>query len=140
MSDPVFLDTNIFLRHLLNDDPSKSAACFCLIAAIEEGKQFGWTTDLVLAEVVFVLSNEKTYHLSREKIRDLLLPLIHLRNLKIAYKKPYDRIFELYTTVPIDYIDCYHAALLEQRKEPELYSYDTDFDTLPGITRREPEP
>ncbi|MCL4546041.1 MAG: type II toxin-antitoxin system VapC family toxin [Chloroflexi bacterium] len=135
----MFLDTNIFLRHLLNDDPSKSAACFRLIAAIEEGKQSGWTTDLVIAEVVFVLSNKKTYHPSREKIRDLLLPLTHLRNLKAAYKKPYDRVFELYTTVPIDYIDCYHAALLEKRQEPELYSYDIDFDTLPGITRREPE-
>jgi hypothetical protein len=27
-----FLDTNVLLRHLLNDDPVQSPACFALIA------------------------------------------------------------------------------------------------------------
>ena len=138
ISEPVFLDTNIFLRHLLNDDSDKSLACFNLIQAIESGDQIAWTTDLVLAEVVFVLSSKRTYNLRREEIRDRLLPLIHLRGLKISPKHLYDRIFELYTTLSIDYIDCYHAALIEQRGEPTLYSYDTDFDDIPTLRRLEP--
>ncbi|MBI4321545.1 MAG: PIN domain-containing protein, partial [Chloroflexi bacterium] len=73
-----FLDTNIILRHLLNDDPIKSPACFSLIQAIEQEKASAWTSHLVIAEIVFVLSNRKTYNLSREEIRDRLLPLINL--------------------------------------------------------------
>lgn len=137
MSVP-FLDTNIFLRHLLNDDPVQSPACFTLIQAIEDGKQTAWTSDLVLAEIVFVLSNKRTYNLPRDGIRDLLLPIVLLPGIKLTPKRLYQRIFELYTTLPIDYIDCYHAALLEHRKTPRFYSYDMDFDKVSTLHRQEP--
>lgn len=133
-----FLDTNIFLHHLTADDPERAPACLALFQAIEQGRLVVWTSDLVLAEIVFVLSSKHTYGLGRETIRDLLLPLIGLPGLKLPHKRIYRRVFDLYTSLPIDYIDAYHAALMEQRREPELYSYDTDFDRIPGITRREP--
>lgn len=133
-----FLDTNIFLRHLTNDDPVRSPACFALIQAIEQDRLEAWTSDLVIAEVVFVLSNKRTYDLEREIIRDLLLPLINLPGLKLPHKRLYYRVFELYASLPIDYVDAYHAALVESRKERELYSYDPDFDGIPGLTRLEP--
>lgn len=133
-----FLDTNIILRHLLNDDPERSPACFALIRAIERGQFSAWTSELVIAELVFVLSSRQTYNLSRETVRDLLLPLINLTGLKIPRKRLYHRVFELYTGSPIDYIDAYHAALIESRRQQELYSYDTDFDRVAGLRRLEP--
>ena len=133
-----FLDTNILLRHLLNDHPTHSPACLALIQAIEQGRLTTWTSDLVIAEVVFVLSSKHVYNLSRATIRDLLLPLINLPGLKLPRKRLYHRVFELYTSFPIDYIDAYHAALLEHRHESEIYSYDTDFDRIPGLQRIEP--
>ena len=136
-----FLDTNILLRHLLNDHPQQSPACFALIKAIEQGKVKAWTTDLVISEVVFVLANKRTYNLPRQRIRDLLLPLIYLPGLKLPRKRLYQRIFELYTRFPsISFVDVFHAALVESRKEPELYSYDTDFDQVEGLHRIEPSP
>lgn len=133
-----FLDTNIFLRHLLNDDPRRSRACLALIEGIEKGQLTAWTTDLVIAELVFVLGSKHTYSLDRESIRDLLLPLINLSGLKLPRKRLYRRIFELYTSLPIDYIDAYHATLVESSEEHELYSYDLDFDRIADITRLEP--
>ncbi len=100
-----FLDTNIILRHLLNDDPVKSPACFHLIQAIEQGKASALSSHLSIAEVVFVPSNKKTYNLSREEIRDRLLPLINLPGLKIDKKRLFNRVFDLYASLPIDYID-----------------------------------
>ncbi|MCL5960759.1 MAG: hypothetical protein M1358_15900 [Chloroflexi bacterium] len=44
----------------------------------------------------------------------------------------------LYTSLPIDYVDACHAALLESRKEQELYSYDAHFDEIEGVRRLEP--
>ena len=133
-----FVDTNIFLRHLLNDDPNASPRAFAVIQAIEQGKQSAWTSELVVAELVWVLGSKQGYNLPRERIRSLLLPLIGLSGLSIPHKRLYPRIFELYVTLPIDYIDAYHAALLGQRGETELYSYDSDFDRVQGLTRREP--
>ena len=133
-----FLDTNIFLRHLLNNDPRQSRACLALIEAIEEGQITVWTTDLVIAELVFVLGSKHTYNLDRDSIRDLLLPLINLPGLKLPHKRLYRRIFELYTNLPIDYIDAYHAAMVENSDEHELYSYDHDFDRVDSVKRMEP--
>lgn len=137
MSAP-FLDSNILLRHLTNDDPQQGQACFALIQAIEQGSFSVWTSDLVIAEVVFVLSNKATYGLSREAIRDLLLPLINLPGIKLGHKRLYSRVFELCTTSAIDYIDAYHVALMERRGCAEILSYDRHFDRIEGVRRREP--
>src|SRR6266487_1142131 len=97
-----FLDTNIFIRHLTNDHPVHSPACFALIQAIEQGLVTAWTSDLVIAEVVFVLSSKHLYNLDRKTIRDLVLPLIGLPGIKLVNKRLYYRVFDLYTTLPID--------------------------------------
>ncbi len=138
MSVP-FLDTNILLRHILNDDPHKSAACFALIQAIERGETTVWTSELAIVEVVFVLESKRTYNRPREAIRDVLLPLLGLPGIKLTHKRLYPRVFDLYTRFPIDFIDCYHVALMEQRDDRTLFSYDTDFDKISGVTRHEPE-
>ena len=133
-----FLDSNILIRHLTNDDPTRGRACFALIQAIERGETSVWTSELVVAEAVFVLSNTHTYDLDRETIRDLLLPLIDLPGLKLPQKRLYRRVFELYTSLPIDYVDAYHVALMERRGSTEILSYDRHFDQVEGIQRREP--
>jgi predicted nucleic acid-binding protein len=133
-----FLDTNIFIRHLTNDNPQQSPACFRLIQDIEQGKVKAWTSDLVIAQVVFVLASTKLYGLSREAIRDLVLPLVQLPGIRLANKRIYPRVFELYTGLSINYTDAYNAALMENRKQTTVYSYDLDFDRVPSIERREP--
>jgi predicted nucleic acid-binding protein len=133
-----FLDANIFIRHLTNDHPVHSPACFALIQAIEQGTIQAWTSDLAISEVVYVLTSKALYNVSRDVIRDLLLPLIELSGLMLPNKRLYRRVFDLYTSLPIDYADAYNAALMESRKQFEVYSYDNDFDRIPGIKRLEP--
>jgi predicted nucleic acid-binding protein len=137
MSVP-FLDTNILLRHILNDDPIKSPACFALVQAIERGETMVWTSELAIAEVVFVLESKRTYNVPRDTIRDALLPLLGLPGIKLTHKRLYRRVFDLYTRLPIDFIDCYHVALMEQRGNRTLFSYDTDFEKISDVIRREP--
>jgi predicted nucleic acid-binding protein len=137
MSVP-FLDTNILLRHILNDDPIKSPACFALIQAIERGETVVWTSELAIAEVVFVLESTRTYNVPRDTIRDTLLPLLSLPGIKLTHKRLYRRVFELYTHLSIDFSDCYHVALMEQRGNQTPFSYDTDFEKISDVIRREP--
>jgi predicted nucleic acid-binding protein len=133
-----FIDTNIFLRHLTNDNPIQSPACFALIQVIEQGKIQAWTSDLVILEVIFVLSSKTLYNVGREKIRDLLLPLINLPGIKLTNKRMYRRAFELYTSLSIDFTDAYNAALMESHKKTKIISYDKDFDRISTVKREEP--
>ena len=133
------IDTNVLLRHLLADHSTHSSAATRLIREIEQGQQTAWTTSLTIAEVVFVLTSKRTYNLPRAFVRQALLPLIELPNLKLAHKRLYRRVFDLYITHPgLSYVDAYEAARVEQEQPPELYSFDTDFDAIPTVTRVEP--
>jgi len=134
-----FLDTNVVLRHLLNDDPAQSQAARHLFERIETGDIVVWTSELVIAEVVFVLSNKRTYNLPPGRISELLLPLIDLPNLKLAGKRLHARAFSLYISLNVDYIDAYHIALMESRGSRDMFSFDHDFDMVPGLNRHEPE-
>lgn len=133
-----FVDTNILLRHLLDDHPTHSPASTGLIGRIERGEEQGWMTDLVLAEAIWVLSNRQVRDLSRRDIADLLLPAIGLPNLDLPNKHLYPRIFDLYASSSIDYIDAFHAAQVEQADPPELYRFDLHFDGIPTVRRLEP--
>ena len=127
-----FIDTDIFIRHLMADDPVQSPACLALFQAIEREELTVWTSHLVVAEIVFVLS--RVYRLERADIRDIVLPLLSLPNIKLDQKQLFARVFDLYATLPIDYV----AALLLNRDAVSLYSFDADFDRVPGLRRQEP--
>jgi predicted nucleic acid-binding protein len=133
-----FLDTNVFLRYFLNDVPSQSRAARALLGAVENNEITVWTSSLVIAEVVFVLENPRTYAVGRSALRDNLLPLLSLPNLKLERKAIYSRAFDLYVSTSIDFIDAYHVALIEHYRQHELYSFDQHFELVPGITRLEP--
>jgi predicted nucleic acid-binding protein len=133
---PRFLDANVFLRFLLNDHPAWSAACKRLFLDVESGKEKVWTSDIIVSEVVYVLSS--LYKVSRQDIASRLLPLLRLRSLRLPSKRLYPRVFQLYTSTNLSYADCHTAALLESRAQLELYSYDEGFEKVPGLLRLEP--
>ncbi|MCC7090037.1 MAG: hypothetical protein IT295_12850, partial [Dehalococcoidia bacterium] len=46
MATEVLLDTNVFLRHLLQDHPEQSPASTALLERIESGVLAGWVTPM----------------------------------------------------------------------------------------------
>ena len=132
-----FIDSNIFLRHLTQDVPAMADACTALLREIERGNLQAWTNDLVIAEVVFVLESAAGagYTYARPAIQAVFLPLVLLPGLLVPSQRFYPRIFELYTTYNIDFIDAYSAAHIEANAPPELYSYDRHYDRIPTVKR-----
>jgi predicted nucleic acid-binding protein len=132
-----FVDANVFLRHLTQDDPAMAAECTALLREVEQGRLRVWTSDLVVAEVVFVLESPAGagYRYARKDIRAALLPLVLMPALVLPSKRFYPRIFALYTTHNIDFIDAYNAAHIEASVPPELYSYDRHFDRIQTVKR-----
>ena len=96
------------------------------------------TTDIVIFEAVYILQSPRHYGLSPARIRHLLEPLIALRGLRLPRKSLFARVFDLYCDRGVSFADAYHAAYMEARGIDEVYSYDTDFDLIAGISLRCP--
>ena len=135
---PRFLDTNILLRHLTGDDEEKARACRELLSRVERGEEAVVTSDLVIAEAVFILQSPRQYGLPRQQICRLLEPVVRLRGLRLPNKALYGRTFDLYCERNISFVDAYNSAYMEARGLTEVYSYDTDFDRVSGVRRVEP--
>lgn len=131
-----FLDTNILIYYLTRVDEEKAAHCLALIEAAERRDVELMTTELVVAETVWIL--ESRTRNTAEEIRDMLLPVLQLPGLRLPDKHSWPRVFDLYCERRIDFIDAYNAVTMERAGISDIYSYDRDFDGLEGITRIEP--
>ena len=129
----MFLDTNVFLRHLLQDDPEQSPKASAFLKRIEEGSVKVRTADTVIFETVFTL--QKAYRQPKHAISEALLPLIELPGIVLPNKRRYRKVFSLYVDSNLPFADAYHAVLMEHLNITEIISFDTDFDKIKGITR-----
>lgn len=131
-----FLDTNILLRHFLQDHPIQSTKATKFLLDVEQGKIKVYTSDLVIFEVVFTL--QRTYRLSKNKIQEAVLPLLLLPGIKLSGKRIYRRVFALYIEKNLPFADAYHVSLMEKLKINKIISFDKEFDMVEGISRFEP--
>ena len=134
-----FVDTNIFIRHLTQDNTVQSPACTALFEQAEQNQVSLTTSESIITEVVNVLSGKSLYDFPRPQIQSVLTALITLLGMKLPKVAVYKRALALYAQENIDFPDCLAVAHMEQEKLSELYSYDRDFDRFEQITRREPK-
>jgi len=129
----VFLDTNIFLRHLLQDHPEQSPKATAYLARVERGEFQVRTSDTVIFETVFTL--QRQYRQSKAKIREALLPLIEMPGIALPRKRRFRKVFDLYVDLNLPFADAYHAVLMERLKVDKIATFDKEFDRVPGIKR-----
>ena len=128
-----FLDTNVFLRHLLQDHSAHSPLATAHLAQIEQGQIRARTADTVVFEVVFTL--QRYYKQPREKIRDSFLPLLELPGIILPGKQHFRQVFTWCIDLNLPFADAYHAVLMKRLNLNEIVSFDSDFDRIPGIER-----
>ena len=131
-----FIDTNVFIRFLTNDIPQKADACEKIFKKAVEKKEIIFTTDMVIAEIVWVL--ESFYELEKEEIQPKVEKILNTPNLVCPNKDLILRALALYREKNIDYTDAYNALILKEKGVDELYSYDKDYDRIDWLTRLEP--
>jgi uncharacterized protein len=133
MAMALFLDTNILLRHLLQDDPEQSPKASTSLKRIEEGSVKVRTADTVIFETVFTL--QKAYRQPKHAIAASLLPLLDLPGIVLPSKSCFRKVFSLYVEQNLPFADAYHVVLMEQLHLTEIVTFDTDFDKIEGIIR-----
>ncbi|MBS3984113.1 MAG: PIN domain-containing protein [Selenomonadales bacterium] len=130
------IDANVVLRYLVDDGDQATRAGLLLQAADQEEKTL-LLPDLALADIVWVL--EKVYKTPRPEIRDAVSVLLSVRGLKFsAGKALVADALALYAEKNIDWSDAFIAGQMTGMKLRTIYSFDKDFDRIPGIQRVEP--
>lgn len=139
MADP-FIDTDVIIRFLTGDDPVKQDQAARLFEQIEQGKQTAAAPDTVIADAVYVLSSPRLYNLPRHEVAALLLPLVRLPGFRVKNRRIVIAALTLYGYghTRRDFGDALIIASMQQGGSEILYSFDTGFDNIPGITRQEP--
>ena len=131
-----FLDTNILLRHLLQDHAEQSPRATAYLAAIERGDVRVRIAETVIFETVFTL--QRQYGQPKAAIRDVLVPLIELPGIILPGKRRMREVFDMYVDLNISFVDAYHAALMRRLGLRDIVTFDRQLNRVPGVRRIEP--
>lgn len=132
-----FVDTNLFIRYLTNDDPILADRVEKLLDQASSGNVALVSTELVIAETVWVL--ESSYNLTHPEIAPLIRGILATPGLEIINGDIVGCALVLYEHKNIDFVDSYIAALMEKRGIVDIYSYDRKhLSRVKGVNRKEP--
>jgi predicted nucleic acid-binding protein len=136
MAAPRFLDTNILLRYFTADDPRKARRARALLERVERGEEKVATSTLIVFETVFTL--QRTYNVPRAQVREMVRDVLSLPGVQLAGKRLCLQALDLYVQRSISFADAYSVVSMQSRGLSEVYTWDEDFDGLPGVARLEP--
>lgn len=132
-----FVDTNLFIRYLTNDDPGLADRVELLLDDAAAGEVQLVTTELVMAETVWVL--ESSYHLNNVQIAPLIRGILATPGLEVINGDLVGKALVMYELQNIDFVDAYIAALMEKQGIKDIYSYDRKhLSRVTTINRKEP--
>jgi predicted nucleic acid-binding protein len=138
MSDSiVFLDTNVLLRHLLQDHPDHSPRATALVYEIERGNMTVQIADTVIFETAYTL--ETSYRISRSEIGETLQGFLDMPGVVLPGKTIFAEVFSIYVLKPgLSIADCYHIELAKRFTNGRILSFDRRFGTVEDVIRQEP--
>ena len=132
-----FVDANVFLRYLTNDDPEKANRVDILLDRAAAGEVRLLTTEMVLAEVVWVL--ESSFGLKNHQIAPMIKAILASPGIEVINGHFVARALDYYLSHNIDFIDGYIAAVMEKRKVADIFSFDRKhMGRIKSIIRKEP--
>ena len=137
-----FLDANIFLRYLdtPTDDISRrrNVACSALFERVESGEEEITTSEVVLAEVFWVLTTKRHAGLPRPEVAEKMSAIIGFRGFRLSTKRRCQRALAMVHADPkLSFVDALVACTVKDLGH-RLLAYDSDFDRIDGLTREEP--
>ena len=134
-----FIDANIFIRVLTQDDPAQSPKSLAFLERIADGHVSGMVTEGVILEVIQVLASKHQYGLDRSEIRERILPLFMLPNLQVQHREIQLAAIELFAESRLDYVDCLAIAYARLPELQGIVSFDQGLDRLVNELRVEPD-
>lgn len=131
------VDTNVILRHLLNDHDDHSPRASALFLQVRQGEQLVFCPETAVFEAVHILHGLKGA--PRDRTVAALLMLIEQPAFHMDHKGAIVAALAFWREQPaLDYADCYHLALTNELGLTGIYTFDKKMDRYPGVERIEP--
>jgi predicted nucleic acid-binding protein len=137
MSEP-HVDTDVIIRLVTGDDPTKQAQAAQLFQDVEDGNLVARAPVTVIADAIFVLCSKRLYNLPRSQAAAVLTRIVSISGFRVDRKRTVIAALALFGSTRLDFGDCMLIASMREEGSTVLYSYDTDFDRFAPIERREP--
>ena len=118
----LFVDTNVFLRFLTNDDPAKAKRAETLFRDALRGKVRLATSLLVIAEIIWTL--ESFYKVAKPDIAAKVEKILNTPNLECPDTPLILLALDLYVHANIDFVDAYTAFDMRERGLTQILTYD----------------
>jgi len=133
MDDPIFVDTNVFLRFFVRDVEPFYQKAMELFEKAERGEARIETSDLVIAEIVWVL--ESFYAFSKDEIRDVIEVILETKNIKVANNERVKQAVNLYSSGKMDFIDAYNISYVKAKGHKKVATFDIKhYKNVEGIS------
>lgn len=133
MDDPIFVDTNVFLRFFVRDVESFYHKAKDLFEKAESGQVKLETSDMVIAEIVWVL--ESYYDFSRLEIKEVVETILETKNLKVTNHSRVKETIDFYSSGKMDFIDAYNIAYIKSKYFKRVATFDVKhFKNIEGVT------
>lgn len=130
----VFLDTNVWLRLFVKQDPAQFKSSFDLISKIEKGQFKAYTSTIVFLEIHYVA--QKLYKIPKEQILIWFDSIKEIRNLTIIEKTKFNLALEYFQKYSVKLADCLIVSQLPPKTV--LVTFDKDFKKIKEIKSLEP--
>ena len=132
-----FVDTNVFLRFLTNDDATKARRAEALFKKAIAGKVRLETSLLVIAEIIWTL--ESFYRLAKADIAQKVGKILNTPNLECPSADLVLEALDIYVTKNVDFIDAYHGVMLREAGMLKILTYDKKhFERMDWLSVVEP--
>ena len=133
VNDPIFVDTNVFLRFFVRDSESFYQKAMELFEKTEKGQVKLETSDLVIAEIVWVM--ESYYGFSRSEIKEVVETILETKNLKVANHSRVKGAIDLYSAGKMDFIDACNIAYIKSKDYKKVATFDIKhFKNIEGVS------
>lgn len=118
----IFVDTNIFLRYLTNDDPVSADGIEKIFQNAAKGKVRLVTNSMVMAEIIWVL--ESYYERSKEDIEVMITKILNTEGLEVKELIILIQAINLYVSKNIDFADAYNIIYMKDNKLTHILTLD----------------
>jgi len=127
-----FIDTNLLLRYLIQDDASQTLAVRRLLDRAALGEVSLVIAPIVLAEITWVL--ESRFSLSPDTVSEYLEAVLHTPGLEVQEAGILLEAVRTYRNARIDFVDAWIATLAKASGVRRVYTFDRrHFARVPGI-------
>jgi len=116
------IDTNLLVRYLTEDDPSKANDVKRLLLKAARDEVRLLIPSVVIAELVWVL--QSFYKLERSEIVPLLNAIMHTHGVDVSEKTVVSEAIALYRDKTIDFIDAWIVAFAKEAGVRAVYTFD----------------